>query len=787
MTGKPASVPMTLGRILLLALLVGLVPVLGPATSAQADPADHLILSQIVIKTRAPYTTFGSPSILIVNGTASDLDLSDVYLTDGTTAPNALYYNLPLGDPATSNPGGGNGGDFHARFPAGYTLAAGDTLAIAVNGSGEYQQAYGRLPDFELFEDGNTPDVVPELLEAFPGSINAGPLSGSNVPALSDIGESLILYTWDGSSDLVQDLDYLAWGTYTASLIDKTGVTIGSSTYADDTPVAQQEPTGVPSFRQALRRASDDEGDETHSGGNGISGHDETSEPLTTTWSVIDVAATGHGVPAAPASWYPAAPIVSEATLNPAAPFDGVETVLSVTPLSYSTLTAVSFFYNVDGGSFTELAATLDGDQYRATVPGQPSGAVVNWYCTAENADGAQMTYPSGAPAFVNSYTVASAPQGPMKLLITEVSVDPSEAEFIEIYNPNTMDVDLSDYYLTDAIYYSSSGSDQLYWHISNDTVDRDAVGGGAYGDFTARFPADYVIGAGEVITIALKGSANFENTFGFAPTLELYEDGANADEIPDFRSVFNTGSANSIVASGSLPELEEYWGEPVILFHYTQGDDYVTDIDFVMWRHTVTSYPFTFDKSDIISGSHTYADDTPEDEQVSPAGQVGAGESYTRVVSDSAFQPRNGSNGVDGRNETGEDLETTIQITTWTPGEYDPVEIDLNAKLSLRVPAKTFIPSQGEIIPVEFSTNSSYETKVRIFDLEGRVVRTIYETRRDGAAGLLSAAYWDGRDDHFEWVKSGMYIVHALAIDPATGDQYTETAPVVVATRLSR
>ncbi|PID81087.1 hypothetical protein CSB20_04150, partial [bacterium DOLZORAL124_64_63] len=529
MTGKTASVRKTLARLFLLALPIGLIAVAGSVPSAFADPADHLIISDVLIKTRTPLSTFGSPHILIVNPTAGDLDLSRVYLTDGTTAPAAFYYNLPLGTPAVANPGGGNGGDFNARFPAGYVLAAGDTLAIAINGSTEYQEAYGRQPDLELYEDGNACDEVPEMLEAFPGSIDAGNLvGGGNTPALSDVGESLVLYTWDGSSDLVQDLDYIAWGDYAASLVDKSGVTIGTGTYLNDTPTADQDVAAVPNFRRALRRVSLDEGTEALTGGNGVTGHDETSENMGTTWSVVDVGVDGHQVPAAPATFHPSAPIVTQSGQTPSEPYDGQETVVRITALSHSAISGVTFFYSVDGGGYTDVSGSVDGDDYVATLPAQSEGAVVNWYATVQNVAGGETLYPANAPVQVNSYTVGAVPppgSGAVKLLITEVSVDPVEAEFIEIHNPQNFEVNLSDYYLTDAIYYSSYGN-QLYWQIAWAEVDRSAVGGGFYNDFTARFPDGYVIPAGATITIAIRGSDNFQTTFGFAPDLELYEDG---------------------------------------------------------------------------------------------------------------------------------------------------------------------------------------------------------------------------------------------------------------------
>ena len=251
-------------------------------SAALAAVADHLIISEVVVKTRSPESTFGSPFIEIVNPTGAAIAMDDVYLTDGTTAPAVFYYYIALLDPAPANPGGGVGGDFHARFPAGYSLAAGDTCVIAINGSTEYQTAYGRKPDFELFEEGTAPDDVPEMLEAFPGSIGAGLGGTGNIPGLSDQAESLVLYSWDGSSDLVQDIDYVMWGSNNSVRIDKSGVTVGGSGYLPDTPVSSQSPAAAagPTFGDAMVRLSGDEGTEILVGGNGTSGHDETSENL---------------------------------------------------------------------------------------------------------------------------------------------------------------------------------------------------------------------------------------------------------------------------------------------------------------------------------------------------------------------------------------------------------------------------------------------------------------------------------------------------------------------------
>jgi hypothetical protein len=246
------------------ALLLALAVHAGTAAAAPLATADHLVISQFVVKTRVPYATFGSPFIAITNPTGSDVDMGNVYLTDATQLPLTLYSNIALNNPTTANPGGGVGGDFHARFPEGYVLPAGATISVALSGSTQYMAAYGRLPDFELFEDENyVPDGVSELVAAYPGSVGAGlGGGGTNVPALSDVTESIVLYSWDGVSDLVQDLDYVTWGTSTSIRVDKTGRTVGASTYLPDTAVASQIAVAAagPTFGHAFRRTGTDEG-----------------------------------------------------------------------------------------------------------------------------------------------------------------------------------------------------------------------------------------------------------------------------------------------------------------------------------------------------------------------------------------------------------------------------------------------------------------------------------------------------------------------------------------------
>lgn len=692
------------------------------ASVAAAADADHLIISEAMIKTRTNNNI--SPYITITNPTAGDIDMSDVYLTDAYFSPSAMYYNLPLADPGTSVIGGGSGGDFHVRFPDGYTMAAGDVLVISINGSDEYESAYGEFPDFELFEDGDEPDEVPEMRAAFPGSVNAGLAGGTNTPELSDVAESLILYTWDQSSDLVEDLDYATWGTNTAVRMDKTGVTIGSGTYAADTVVGSQDPidTTGHNFGESFKRVSADEGTETAAAGNGTTGHDESSENLGTTWAVVGTVAP----PAEPASFFAPAPIFLSLAVSPATPNASQSASLEAMVISDPAVSSVAFYYRVDGAGWVSVAGADQGaDTWAATVPTQAEAAVVDWYCVADNG-GSELEGPAGAPVFFESYTVSEAPagNGPPKLLLTQICTKPTAGEFFQIHNPNDAAVDMSDYYVSDAIYAPNS---QFYWRIAEGSPSATTAGGGTYGDFHARFPDGYTIAAGDTIVISTAGSAAFNSTYSMMPDLELYEDDGSADGIPDMRPIFTDGQWDSIVGDGSTPGLSNA-SESLTLYHWVDTDDLVTDIDFFLWG---TSTSVRYDKNGVTVGSSTYQADTATGSQSPFTAEHDMEMSYVRTDYTEGNQTTTGGNGVDGRDETSEDLNNTFEIMDVDPGgggsgpgPVDPAVKLLITQICVQPTANEFIeiynPSSGAVdlsdyylTDAIYATNSQYYWRI--------------------------------------------------------------------------
>lgn len=792
---RPGRVIETAVQVLAALFLVTLGGVLVSAGAAVAAAADHLILAEIqTLNNEDSRRPLASEYVEIVNPTGNPILLANVYLSDAIYAPGAqFYWRIAEGVPTGTTAGGGAFADFHARFPADAVIAANDTIVIAVGGgSGKYFAAYGKLPDFEVYEDGAAPDQVPELLEAFPGSIAADLGIGGNSPTLSDSYESLILYTWNGESDLVTDLDFAFWGSSASysSQFNKDGVVVGTSTYnADTAPSGQQAITTATLVAgQSYMRNSADEGTETGSGGNGFDGDDETSENLGTTWQP----AAAQDPARQPESFLASAPIISAHGATPGAPYAGQEATLSVTAVSFSALSGVTFHVAYDRGPFNPVAGTsAGGGVYTTTLAGQAEGTHVAWYAVAVNSAGGQDVTPALGASSPYEWTVTAEPlpsEDPDKLLLTEICTLGTEQEFVEIYNPNTFAVDMSDYYLTDAIY---SPSNQYYWRIAEGNPGLNTVGGGAFGDFESRFPEGFTIAAGDTIVVTCPGSTAFSASFGFLPDLEMFEDDAFPDNVPDMVPVWTSGVYNSIVGDGSLPGLSNA-AEIVVLYHWQEGDDLVTDIDVFSWKDpSSTTTSFFFDKTGVTVGGSTYGPDTAVSSQHPFGAQLQFGLSYQRSDVSEGSQTQGAGNGVDGRDETSEDFNATFT-------DQDPVDPSRpgggasggEGGAELVVEAKTFIPTEGEVFPIRFVSRPLSETKLRLFDLEGRLVATLFDSRFNGAPSVIPGAYtvavWDGRDMYFERVEAGMYIAHLSVVESRTGDQETLTAPVVVATRLS-
>ncbi len=233
---------------------------------AGGSPAPaHLVFSEIGV---APA---GGEMIEIWNPTPATVSLAGYYVSD-----NSLYHRIAAGMPFNP-PLATAGTDFLVTFPPDASIGAGQVVVIATDPS--FVTQWSRCPDFIL--------AAADLACAGGGTARAMsvPTNGARgaMAGLSNSREMVVLFRWNGTETTVHDVDYVTWGaTFDAETrIDKTGV----AGYAADTSAAAQQPAAAPMAGETIERCGGEIG-ETATGGNGVSGHDETSERLDTAFRV---------------------------------------------------------------------------------------------------------------------------------------------------------------------------------------------------------------------------------------------------------------------------------------------------------------------------------------------------------------------------------------------------------------------------------------------------------------------------------------------------------------------
>ncbi len=235
------------------------------ATPSQAID-DHLVLCE------AALTPTEDEFLEIANPTESTVALDDYYLSDDED-----YALLPGAFGAGPAPSIGSS-DFIVRFPEGASIGPGEIQVIAFDGAA-FAANFGFAPDYEIRgTDAGVPDMIATDLGSSAGLTNSG--------------ENAVLFFWDGAADLVADVDMVHLGTpsSTNDIGDKTGLAVdgpdagtGTSTYLPDAVTMPQQ-AGDPGFELSTKRLLLETGNESTGGGNGITGDDETSEDIATTW-----------------------------------------------------------------------------------------------------------------------------------------------------------------------------------------------------------------------------------------------------------------------------------------------------------------------------------------------------------------------------------------------------------------------------------------------------------------------------------------------------------------------
>ncbi len=239
------------------------------ASVAEAAP-EKLYLSKIGASAE------GASFIEITNIGPSTVDLRDYYLSN-----RSLYYKVvssPIIGPK----------DFILRFPIGATIAPGEAQVVAIDGGNCFANGcalgtgWGTTPTYEIaLTPTSSSMLVPDMTLTACGM----------TPALSLTSGAVVLFYWDGLSDLVTDVDYVLYGLNgpEAQPVYKTGVSIDGpdpdlapSTYAKDTPDNPLHHAGfaISNVNGTIMtcRLWFDEGQPPASNGNGVNGADETAE-----------------------------------------------------------------------------------------------------------------------------------------------------------------------------------------------------------------------------------------------------------------------------------------------------------------------------------------------------------------------------------------------------------------------------------------------------------------------------------------------------------------------------
>ncbi|KYF78913.1 hypothetical protein BE17_26460, partial [Sorangium cellulosum] len=241
--------------------------------------AEKLLLMEVVVSPTQ------AESVAVRNPGNTPIVLTDYYLADYNT-----YYNVVVaGAPAVTS-------DFIVRFPAGAVIQPGETQYVSIAGGECFRTScgvtspftgYGIYPTYEIATGAvatTSPDV-PDML--VPVTNGVGTAWG-----FTNGGEPVILFHWDGMTNLVTDVDYVYYGAAgTQAPVNKTGVTVNGSTYLPDTAdnPALHAPLSMNTTTINTCRVDLTETGQVMTGSNGVSGRDETSEPWSTTWTACAV------------------------------------------------------------------------------------------------------------------------------------------------------------------------------------------------------------------------------------------------------------------------------------------------------------------------------------------------------------------------------------------------------------------------------------------------------------------------------------------------------------------
>ena len=639
---------------------------------------DHLLINEVVLQPSA------GEYISITNPTGAEINLSDYYLTDGTDKINGkYYYNLP----SDADYWSGGSTDFIARF-IDTTISAGGTLILGLGRTSDYVATYGSLPHLSLKDD---------MLNAVDGATTIG---GSPNVKLDNVAESLVLFHWDGISTTVDDVDYLVWGTdsSTASTytVDKSLV----PGYAADTPVENQSFMTTHFDGSKLIRIGE-EGTETTSGGNGITGHDETSENLADTWSAVDLTIVK--------------PQISNVTATPSDPetIEDIEISADVTDGAGITSVTLTYTFPSATGTPVELSMTSSGgDSYVVTIPATNTEGTLAYFITAVNTSGLSET------SSIGGVTIADPPP--------PVTIQTIRENFSS-YSGTIVNLNV--------VVAIGSGITRL---DRTEAYVQDESGYGIVLSATGLLNPALVQGDSINLVGEVSEFNGTKQIINFSTTTH-----ATDRPVPVIRTI----TSAELAADANQGSFVKVWGAVQSRSDGVGGGSNVglEDADGLL---TIRIWDTTNLLDDLTADSLLQVGNLVQ--VLGIASQYnGDGQLLAAYASD---------------------------IQPYQEGD------DSDGGTSLSVAPYPFVPQLAEKIQYTYKFPANSRVTLRIFDMSGHIITTLFEDYRSLALEVTKT--WNGRNEIYQVVAPGTYIMHLETVNRSTGEIMTDMAPVVIGSR---
>lgn len=458
-----------------LLIAAAIVAAQGAASLALAQGSQDLLLSEVRLAAPGDATINTTEFIEIFNPTEVPISLDNYFLTDRQD-----YFNLAKHffdceqDPDCDDPGlfaTGGPTDYAFRFPQGFTIPSGGVVVVTTDIGRFIEVNFGVDADIDAYYDqpGN-----PQLFTTRTDTVWLQPDGTTPVPVMLRYGASEILNMtntgeWtalvyiDGTSELVQDVDIVAWNNPSSgnTYPVKGFLTVGSSTYLEEGGDGDAQSPGAlgnllvrpesGSYR-VIARVTTIEAGQAGTIGNGSTGQDETLEQAMTTWIGFtdDLQNSTPGVTTLAVGETALPPSITSTTRAPEFPSSSDTITITATVTDPANpIGSVNIVFDAGDGFESEPMENAGGSTWTGQIGPFEDLSVVRWYIQATNSLGVSAIEPFSAPGTTPLFHVQDDPIAQGDVVMNEIQYNPpggdgGGAEFVELFNTTGRDVDLS-------------------------------------------------------------------------------------------------------------------------------------------------------------------------------------------------------------------------------------------------------------------------------------------------------------------------------------------------------